>query len=52
MTLEVLAAVSIKVAVFWDVTLCGLVHISKRDGGRRHFHLQGTPSEGTQGLTY
>jgi len=49
---EVLAALRIKITVFWDVTLCSLVHINKRDAGTRHFHLPGTPSEGTQGLTW
>jgi hypothetical protein len=38
---EVLAAVVMKNSIFWDVTPCSPLKVSRRFGGTYHLHLQG-----------
>jgi hypothetical protein len=38
---EVLTAVAVKSTLFWDVTPCSPLKVSRRFGVTHHFHLQG-----------
>jgi hypothetical protein len=40
---EVLAAVVMKIAIFWDTVPC-ISYMNRRFGGTYHFHLQGRKS--------
>jgi hypothetical protein len=37
---EDLTAVVMKITVFWDITLCSLLNVSRRFGGTYRLHLQ------------
>jgi hypothetical protein len=38
---EILTAVVMKSSIFWDITTCGQLEVSRRFGGTYRFHLQG-----------
>jgi hypothetical protein len=37
---EFLAAVIVKISIFWDITLCTSLETNRRHGGTHHLHLQ------------